>query len=90
MGCCLVERDDFAAAKQAPHLCLLRRSTGLSDYRRRYQRHQAPSEANAVFGPNLALGTVGGDQDARVIDNGLHRGGALSPNGLWHDAGASR
>src|SRR6187551_749438 len=74
MGCCLVERDDFAAAKQAPHLCLLRRATGLSEHWRRYQRHQARFEPNAVFGPNPALGTVGRDQDARVIDNGLHRG----------------
>ena len=52
----------------------LRGATDLSDHGGRYHRNQARFQPNPVFRPNPALRTVGRDQDACVIDNGLHRG----------------
>ncbi len=64
------ERDDVAAAEEAPELHLSGRATGLGhDWGGRHW-DDAGFEPCAMVGPDVTVVAVGGDQDTGVVDGG--------------------
>lgn len=66
----LEERHEVAAAEESPKLRLSAGPTHLGDDRSGRDRHGAKLKAGAVVRPNLAIGPIGGDESAGVVDDG--------------------
>ncbi len=69
----LVEAHDVAAAQKASELNLPIGTARLSDDSGRNERNEPGHEPNAMLRPRRAITSIGGDEEARVVDSAAHR-----------------